>query len=80
MKQIEEHIKNLIIKKTALEKEQLMLEADLVSDLGIDSIECIELILSIETEFHISFPDEDMRSMRTVGDIISRTAALVDAR
>jgi acyl carrier protein len=46
------------------------LEASLADDLGIDSLELVELSLSLEKLFGVEFPSEDIRASNTLDDII----------
>jgi acyl carrier protein len=44
-------------------------------DLGIDSMATIELLFNIEEAFDLQIPDEDLRTLRTVGDVIAYVEA-----
>lgn len=45
-------------------------EADIIDDLGADSIDVIDLIVRVEEEFNIKIPDSDVINNRIIGDII----------
>ena len=47
-----------------------MQEASFVDDLGADSLDVVELIMGLETEFDIEIPDEDAEKISTVGDAV----------
>ncbi len=68
---MEEKIINLIAEKLGKKKESITMETRLVEDLGADSLDVVELIMTFEDEFGVSLPDEDVSKMKTVGDIIS---------
>ena len=68
---MEEKIVELISEKLSKKKEQIALTSRLVEDLGADSLDVVELIMAFEDEFGVSFPDEDIASMKTVGDIVN---------
>jgi len=64
-------------KVAAILAEQLDAEADsitmttnLVDDLGADSMDVVDLAMTLEDEFDIEIPDEDITEVRTVGDIV----------
>ena len=61
----------LIADKLCKKKEQITLTSNLVEDLGADSLDVVELIMAFEDEFGITLPDEDIASMKTVGDVIN---------
>ena len=56
------------------------LESDLVTDLGFDSLQVLEVIAELEDRFDISIPLNDMPGTRTVGQVVTQVAALVHAR
>ena len=68
---MEEKIINLIAEKLGKKKEQITLKTNLVEDLGADSLDVVELIMTFEDEFGVTLPDEDVAKMKTVGDIVA---------
>ena len=73
---MEGKIIELIADKLCKKKDQVVLTARLVEDLGADSLDVVELIMAFEDEFGVSLPDEDIASMKTVGDIINYISKL----
>lgn len=73
---MEEKIIELIADKLCKKKEQITMSSRLVEDLGADSLDVVELIMAFEDEFGVSLPDEDIASMKTVGDIVGYIAKL----
>ncbi len=67
---MEEKIITLIADKLGKKKEAIKLDSHLVEDLGADSLDVVELIMTFEEEFGVSLPDEDVSKLKTVGDII----------
>ena len=68
---MEQKIVELIADKLNKKVDQINMESRLVEDLGADSLDVVELIMAFEDEFNVSLPDEDIQSMKTVGDIIA---------
>ena len=60
----------LIAEELSVPREQITLEADLQDDLGADSLDAIQLIMSIENEFDITIPESEIDSLKTVADIM----------
>lgn len=56
------------------------LESDLVTDLGFDSLQVLELIAELEDRFDISIPLNDVPASRQVADVVAQVARLVAAR
>lgn len=51
-------------------------EKNLVDDLGADSLDAVELVMSIEEEFGVELDDDTMEVTKTVGDLIAKITAL----
>ena len=58
--------------------ENIALNANL-QELGIDSLDVFTLLFELENAFHISIPDDDVRSIRTVNDIVEGIKKLIAA-
>lgn len=71
MSTIAEKVKALIIEKLAVEEEKVTPEASFINDLGADSLDTVELIMELESEFKIQIPDEQAENITTVGEAIA---------
>ena len=65
-----EGVKNVIVDQLSVDADEVTLEASFVDDLGADSLDVVELIMGLETEFDIEIPDEDAEKISTVGDAV----------
>ena len=65
-----ERVKNVIVDQLSVDADEATLEASFVDDLGADSLDVVELIMGLETEFDIEIPDEDAEKISTVGDAV----------
>lgn len=63
-------IKEIFVDALGCDEDDVVLEASLKDDLDADSLDAVELIMSIEDEFDIEIPDEDAQNMKTVKDIV----------
>jgi acyl carrier protein len=68
---IEERVKKILIEQLGVKEEEVVRKADIVDDLGADSLDTIELVMAFEEEFGFEIPDEHAERMRTVGDVIA---------
>lgn len=59
----------VLAKQFELDVESITLDTNLVDDLGADSLDVVELIMSIEDEFGITISDEEASELLTVGKI-----------
>ncbi len=70
---IEDKVKKIIAEKLSVDLEEVVPEASFVDDLGADSLDLVELIMSMEEEFDIEISDEDAEKLVTVKDAIEYT-------
>jgi len=66
---IEDKVKKIIAEKLSVDLEELVPEASFVDDLGADSLDLVELIMSMEEEFDIEISDEEAEKLATVKDV-----------
>lgn len=66
----EEKIKEIIAEKLDIGIEQITDEAKFIDDLGADSLDVVELIMTLEDEFEIEISDEEAEKISTVRDAI----------
>lgn len=71
-----EKIKKMVSKELNVDESKVTLETNFVDDLGADSLDAIELIMTVENEFDISISDEEAQTIQTVKDIV----ALIDSK
>lgn len=67
---IEDKVRKIIAEKLSVDLEEVVLEASFVDDLGADSLDLVELIMTMEEEFDIDISDEDAEKLETVKDAI----------
>ncbi|MBA7521798.1 Acyl carrier protein [subsurface metagenome] len=63
-------IKKIIIDLLGVDKSKITENSSFVGDLGADSLDIVELIMTFEEEFNLEIPDKDAEKMKTVGDVI----------
>jgi len=67
---VEDKVKKIIAEKLSVDLEEVVPEASFVDDLGADSLDLVELIMSMEEEFDMDISDEDAEKLVTVKDAI----------
>lgn len=65
-----DELKNLLVSELSVNPDDVTPDAELVSDLGINSIELTDLLLLCEEKFNIKLDDEDARKLLTVDDVV----------
>ena len=66
-----EKIKTILADQLDVDEDSITMETDIAADLGADSLDVVELIMSIEDEFEVEVPDEKIEGITTVGDIVN---------
>lgn len=64
-----EQINTVIQAESGIEPSKVTESAGLVEDLGMDSLDTIELVMALEEEFDVDITDEQAEGVKTVGDI-----------
>ena len=65
-----ERLKKIVIEQLGVDEEQVTPEASFVDDLNADSLDLVELIMSLEEEFGAEISDEDAEKICTVQDAV----------
>lgn len=69
-------LREIMAARLGLTAEQIVPEARLVEDLGLDSLDAVELAIAVERKFDIEVPEEELTKLKTVADML----ALVESR
>ena len=66
---LQERLFALVANQLGMEREELSPEAHILDDLGADSLDVVELVMTLEESFDIVVPDEDVERLQTLGDV-----------
>ncbi|MBY0371083.1 acyl carrier protein [bacterium] len=75
---VEEKVKNIIVEQLGVDNETVTPEASFIDDLGADSLDIVELVMTMEEEFDLEIPDEDAEKIKTVNDVVNYIKAKVN--
>ncbi|MBP7796073.1 MAG: acyl carrier protein [Elusimicrobiales bacterium] len=67
---ISDEIKKLISESLSVDMKEIKEDSKFVDDLGADSLDIAELVMSMETKFDVEIPDEDAQKIKTVGEAV----------
>jgi acyl carrier protein len=70
MASVEEKVKQLIVEQLQVDEAEVTPTAHFVDDLGADSLDIVELVMTFEEAFEIEIPDEEAEKIATVKDAI----------
>lgn len=65
-----EKVADIIVNQLGVEKEAVVPAANVVNDLGADSLDVVELVMALEEAFDMEISDEDAENIQTVQDIL----------
>ncbi|MDO4830246.1 MAG: acyl carrier protein [Clostridia bacterium] len=66
-----EKVKAILAEQFDVDEDKITAETDLQEDLGADSLDVVDLLMSIEDEFEVEVPDEEIENIKTVGALVS---------
>ena len=72
-----EKLRELLSKQLEVSKDQITMDTNIVEDLGADSLDVVELIMSLEDEYGIIITDEAVRELYTVREVVEFVEKLV---
>lgn len=65
-----EKVKEIIADQLGVDADEITAESSFIEDLGADSLDIVELILALETEFDLEIPEDEAENVSTVGDVV----------
>ncbi|MEE0956997.1 MAG: acyl carrier protein [Ruminococcus sp.] len=66
-----EKVKAILAEQFDVDEEKITVDTDLQEDLGADSLDVVDLLMSIEDEFEVEVPDEEIENIKTVGALVA---------
>ena len=69
--EIFDKLKELVVDQLGVEEDEVTMEASMQDDLGADSLDLVDLVMSVEEEFGVKVADEDLENIKTVVDIVN---------
>ena len=64
-------LKEIIMDQLDVEEDEVTMDANIQEDLDADSLDMVDLVMSVEEEFDLKIEDEDVEKIKTVVDIVS---------
>ena len=66
-----EKVKKIVAETLNVEEDKINLETSLVEDLGADSLDAVELIMALESEFGLEIDDDSAQQAKTIGELVA---------
>jgi acyl carrier protein len=77
---LEDRVKQILTNRLGIPPSDITTESKLVDDLGMDSLDAVELAIATERDFAVAISDEEVAKLVTVADIIALVQRLGDER
>lgn len=65
-----EQVCKMLAEQLGIDASEIKPESEVVKDLGADSLDVVELLMTLEDEYNLTLPEEDVESLKTVQDIV----------
>jgi|YNPMSStandDraft_1061717.scaffolds.fasta_scaffold09373_3 acyl carrier protein len=65
-----EKVREIIAENLNLSEDEIKMESNIIDDLGADSLDVMETVMALEEEFDVKFPEEEIKELKTVGDLV----------
>ena len=66
---LEQKVRGIVAEQLGVELAEVQPGASILDDLGADSLDVVEMVMTLEESFDIEVPDEDVEAFRTVADV-----------
>ena len=64
-------VRDIISDQLGIDADEISMESSFVDDLGADSLDIVELIMALESDFDMEIPDEDAEKISLVSDVVN---------
>lgn len=65
-----EKLRDIVVDQLDVDADKVTMGASISEDLGADSLDIVDLVMSLEEEFDMEIPDEAVENIKTIGDIV----------
>lgn len=65
-----DRVKEIICDQLDIEEDKVTMESNIIEDFDADSLDVVDLIMSLEDEYGIEMPDDEVENIKTIGDVV----------
>ncbi len=65
-----ERIRTLLAEQLDIEEDKITMDSNIMNDFEADSLDVVDMVMSLEDEFGVEIPDEEVENLQTVGDVV----------
>ena len=70
MDEIFERIRSMLAEQLEIDEDRITMDSNIMADFDAHSLDLVDMVMSLEDEFGIEVPDEDVEKFHTVGDVV----------
>lgn len=70
MDEIFERIRSMLAEQLEIDEDRITMDSNIMEDFDADSLDLVDMVMSLEDEFGVEVPDEDVEKFHTVGDVV----------
>ena len=70
MDEIFERVRTMLAEQLEIDEDRITMDSNIMEDFDADSLDVVDMVMSLEDEFGIEVPDEEVEKLRTVGDVV----------
>ena len=74
-----EKLREIIATQFGIDESSITENTDIVGDLGADSLDVVEMMMSLEDEFAVTIEDDKIAELKTVGDVVRCVESMLEA-
>lgn len=63
-------IRAILAEQLDIDAEEITMDTEMAKDLGVDSLDAVELLMAIDSEFGVEIPDEEVENIKTIGELV----------
>ena len=71
MDEIFERVRTMLAEQLEIDEDRITMDSNIMEDFDADSLDVVDMVMSLEDEFGIEVPDDAIESLRTVGDVVN---------
>ena len=70
MDEIFERVRTMLAEQLEIDEDRITMDSNIMEDFDADSLDVVDMVMSLEDEFGIEVPDEEVGKLHTVGDVV----------
>ena len=71
MDEIFERVRTMLAEQLEIDEDRITMDSNIMEDFDADSLDVVDMVMSLEDEFGIEVPDDAIETLRTVGDVVN---------